>query len=344
MTPAESPPLLSVIVPVYNGGAAFADCLAALGRSEFQQYELIVIDDGSTDGSADLAAQAGALVGRTGGRCGPAAARNLGAAMAQGRHLCFIDADCAVHPTALGAFVAGFQAEPELVAIFGSYDTTPAAAGFVAQYKNLAHHYVHQQANREAATFWAGCGAVRRQSFLAVGGFDAQRYPRATIEDIELGHRLRQAGGRIRLAPQIQVSHHKAWTLTSMIRSDIFDRALPWTALMVSESGMQADLNVRLHHRLSALAVYGLLTSLLLRLRIPGLPRLDALCAAFLLIANQDLYRFFWRVRGPAFALRAVPLHWLYYAYSLLAFGLGVMRASIAQRRAKAGLRLGAYE
>ena len=57
----------------------------------------------------------------------------------------------------------------------------------VSQYRNLLHHFVHQHGHAEASTFWAGCGAIRRAAFDAVGGFDAARFPRPSIEDIELG-------------------------------------------------------------------------------------------------------------------------------------------------------------
>ena len=95
-------------------------------------------------------------------------------------------------------------------AVFGSYDDAPAAAGLVARYKNLYHHYVHQRSGASAQSFWAGCGAVRRSAFLAVGGFDEERYPRPSIEDIELGYRLTDAGYRIRFRPDLMVKHLKA--------------------------------------------------------------------------------------------------------------------------------------
>ena len=65
-----------------------------------------------------------------------------------------------------------FESEPDLDALIGSYDDEPAAPGFVSQYKNLLQHYVHQHGRKEATTFWSGCGAIRRELFLAIGGFD----------------------------------------------------------------------------------------------------------------------------------------------------------------------------
>jgi hypothetical protein len=79
--------------------------------------------------------------------------------------------------------------------VFGSYDDSPPAPAFTAQYKNLIHRYYHQRPRREASTFWAGCGAVRRSVFLGLEGFDVERYRVPSIEDIELAREfVRQVG------------------------------------------------------------------------------------------------------------------------------------------------------
>src|SRR5688572_23841155 len=91
-------PFISIVIPVYNGGNLLKRCLTALHQSAYTDWELIVVDDGSTDGSDALARQFGARVVATSGRLGPAAARNLGARLARGEYLYFIDADCETHP------------------------------------------------------------------------------------------------------------------------------------------------------------------------------------------------------------------------------------------------------
>src|SRR6185436_3746045 len=96
---------------------------------------------------------------------GAAAARNAGASEAQATILLFVDADVAVAPGTVARLLAWFETQPDLDAVFGSYDDRPARAGLVSQFRNLLHHYVHQHGNPEAATFWAGFGAVRRDAF-----------------------------------------------------------------------------------------------------------------------------------------------------------------------------------
>lgn len=321
-------PLVSIVIPVYNGRDTLPTCLQSIGESTFTDWELIVVDDGSTDGSAALARASGAAVLHTGGRHGPAAARNLGAARARGDWLFFTDADCALHADTLALATAVVAADVTLTAVIGSYDDAPAAPNFASQYKNLFHHYTHQTSREEAQTFWTGCGLIRRERFLALGGFDAVRYPTPSIEDIELGYRLTAQGGRIRLAKQVQVTHLKRWTLWSLVRTDIGQRARPWSILLCERGSLPADLNLRWRDRLSVLTLGGALLgggSLLRRRDLRVAFGLLPVLVGLLLWLNRDLYRFFWRKRNGRFALFAILLHWFYLAYSAATYGVTVL-------------------
>jgi len=282
-------------------------------------FELIVVDDGSTDDSAALALRAGATVVRIPTPRGPAAARNLGARAARSGLIFFLDADVAVHPPTLGLALAQFEADPGLTALFGSYDDMPAAPGFVSQYRNLLHHFVHQQGIfhqgiRPAHTFWTGCGMIRRDVFLEFGGFDPRLYPRPAIEDIELGYRLTRAVHRIVLARDVLATHLKRWTLHEMVRTDIFRRGVPWTLLIKRTGTIETDLNVKASQK-ACVALTGLtLLAGLISSVIPwaGIGLLIGLAAIVAL--NLDFFAFLVRRRGAAFAVAAVPLHLLYYS------------------------------
>jgi glycosyltransferase involved in cell wall biosynthesis len=324
-------PSISVIMPVYNGASVLPRSLGALSRSSGVRWECIVVDDGSTDNSAAIAASFGTRVLTTSRpRSGPASARNLGARAASAPLLCFIDADVAVRPDTLAHFVALFERDPSLTAAFGSYDSEPAHRGLLSQYRNLLHHFVHQTSNEAASTFWAGCGAIRCHEFLACGGFDSA-YARPSIEDIELGYRLHAAHAKIRLAKHIQVTHLKRWTMWGILTTDIRDRALPWTALIRRTGHLPNDLNVGWRSRISAVAVFALLGLLGAGrwFRVAWL--MTTFPVAVLLACNRELYSFFLRRRGPWFAIRAVSLHWLYYAYSAVAFAYGTL-ADVTKR------------
>jgi len=317
-------PTVSVVIPVFDGGESFRACLSSLAALAPGAHEVIVVDDSSGDGSGRLASEFGAEVLTTLVRSGPAHARNLGARQACGDILLFVDADVAVRPDTAGRVALAFRLDPGLSALFGSYDDAPAAADFLSQYKNLMHHYVHQTGREDAFTFWAGCGAIRRELFLSLGGFD-ERYREPAIEDIELGYRLKSAGYKILLIKALQVKHLKPWSPPGLVRTDFTRRALPWAELILRRRRIANDLNLGWSSRISVLATYGLVGALLAAWKWPLLLALAGVCALTLLLLNGPLYRFFARKRGPFFALRTVPWHWFYFLYSGLAFALALV-------------------
>jgi len=163
---------------------------------------------------------------------------------------------------------------------------------------------------------------MRREVFLSVNGFDAERYPRPAIEDIELGYRIRARGHRILLDKQLQAKHLKRWTLKSMLHADIFCRAVPWSMLMFENKDVLNDLNLKTTDRISA-ALLGL-SLLLLPFSIPKpwLLFVIAVLLALIPILNHKLYRYFIRRKGLVFSILAFPLHLFYYFYSSVTFVL----------------------
>lgn len=313
---------LSIIVPVYNQPAELSQCLAALEASSGSGSEIVVVDDASTDDTPGAAARMGVRVLRLARNSGPSAARNHGAHHARGDILFFVDADVVVAPGAVEQVQRTFADRPDVAAVFGSYDAQPRARGVVSQYRNLLHHFVHQQGNPEASTFWAGCGAVRRAAFEDAGGFDQERFPRPSIEDIELGYRLRRRGYRILLDKTLQGTHLKRWRMPSYMWTDITRRAIPWARLILESGTLPDDLNLKWSQRLSAgLVALACLSVALAAWRVEMLA--GAAGAVLGVVAlNGKLFAFFLRQRGVVFAVGCVPLHVLYYGYSTLSYAL----------------------
>ena len=311
---------ISLIVPTYNNPQDLRQCLSALIAASHPGSEIIVVDDASTDDTPAVAARMGARVLRLAKNSGPAAARNYGARHATGEVLFFIDADVVVAPGAVSHVINVFEERADIAAVFGSYDAQPQAAGVVSQYRNLLHHFVHQHGNSEASTFWAGCGAIRRSVFEEIGGFDERRFPKPSIEDIELGYRLRAAGHRILLDKSLQGKHLKRWTLCSVIRTDVSCRAVPWSRLMLEQRNVPDDLNLKGSQRLSgalmgAASVVTPLSAFRVELLVLSLAALLAV-----VVLNRHLYVFFFRQRGLLFAGACILLHLLYYLYSGISY------------------------
>jgi glycosyltransferase involved in cell wall biosynthesis len=314
--------LISVIMPVYNGAEfiihSLPPLLAMQERAEI--LEVIVIDDGSTDESSQIARELGAIVISSGGRMGPGGARNKAAEVALGEFLWFVDADVVVHEDSALCLSKGFS-DQQVVAVFGSYDNNPAAKNFFSRYKNLVHHYYHQRASEEAQTFWSGCGAIRRETFLDSGGFDVERYQYPSIEDIELGHRLIQAGGRVRLLRNVQCTHLKVWRLGNLLHTEIFRRAIPWSRLILSAgSGIPNDLNVGMSEQARAVVATFLLLSILASITGFVSVQVPFFLILLALFANWEIARFFYRHGGLSFACGALLYHQVYYLYSTSAF------------------------
>jgi glycosyltransferase involved in cell wall biosynthesis len=325
-------PDISVIIPVRDGGSKFRRCLSTLAAVLPSSAEMIVVADGDKDDSWRVGEEFGAKVLRIPQPQGPARARNLGAQAAQGDILLFVDADVAIPPDAFRQIEAAFSKDSQLAAFFGSYDDEPAETNFLSQYKNLSHHYVHQRSREEASTFWAGCGAIRRQIFMELGGFN-ESYRKPCIEDIELGYRLKKAGYHIRLSKSLQVKHLKRWGIISLTKSDFFDRALPWTELILRDRQFVNDLNLRFSSRLSVMLTYGSLLALIGCLWWPGLFAVACVLILSLLIINIPVYRFFLQKRGLWFMIRTLPWHGFYYFYSGLAFAIGLGRSLLFRHR-----------
>ena len=302
-------PTLTVIVPATNDPPTLGRCTEAIRAADSAPEELVVVREPL--------------------RSGPAAARNAGAREATGDVLVFVDADIAVHPDALTRIREAFAAQEGLVAVFGSYDDAPEAPGVVSQFRNLLHHHVHQTSAGAATTFWGGIGAIRRDAFERVGGFDEERFPVPSIEDIELGMRLTAEGSLIVLDPRIQGTHLKHWSLVQMVRTDLQNRGIPWAELLLESRSRSSALNLSWRHRLSTASVVVGAGALILRR-----PRAALAATGALIALNRSFYSLLARRRGNLEAVAGVGLHAVHHLTAAAAVPAAVFRhvRSSAQR------------
>lgn len=308
----ESNPEISVVIPVKNGEKTLPVALNAIFRSREKAVETIVVDDHSTDRTAEIALQYAVRYIRMEGKHGSGNARNEGSRLASAPIILHTDADVELQEDTLTRILERFSNDPSLAALFGSYNLACPCEDFFSQYKNMHHHWVHQNSRREASTFWTGCGAVRREIFNDLGGFRTSPFIRQ-INDIDFGYRLRKKGLRIELDQEIQVTHHKRYDFRSVIRSDLVERAIPWTRIMIDNRIFLNDLNTGMTGTMSVCLVCG---SLLLSLfPFPLFTRTAILVGSLGITGflNRGWWRFCRRKKGVSFAFRAMWMEFLYY-------------------------------
>jgi len=315
------PPAFSFIVPFHRGLRTLDRCLDALMPLP-SGSELIVAADGAVEDCSPLASTRGLRVVDVPGPSGPAIARNAGAAAATGDVLVFVDADVAVSRAGLRRLARVFTEQPRIAAVFGAYDEAPSDPGFMSQYRNLSHSFVHHASTADAHTFWAGFGAVRRDAFCAVGGFDG-RFERPSVEDIDFGYRLTAAGYRVLLDPSLSATHMKRWTVRSAIASDVRDRGVPWTQLIWRYGALRNDLNLRGEYRWSVVLAYLALLMVALAVYDRRALAVLPLVAAGLTVLNHRYYRFFYLRRGAWFAARVWVLHAVQHLCNGVSFAAG---------------------
>ena len=310
---------IDVVVPAYNAAHFIEDCLDGLFAAGFAAAEITVVDDGSTDDTAARVTDRGVSVLPMGVNTSASKARNAGTRQGTGEIVLFVDADVVVAPNTRTVLTAFFHAKPDYAAVFGTYDARPRAPGRVSRIRNLLHRHVHLDGAGDAVTFWTGLGAVRRESYNAIGGFDPELM---MMEDIDFGLRLATSGGRIWLLPDLQGTHLKAWSLYAMARTDLFHRAIPWTRLLATPAAqaLPRTLNISQTGRISVLSVAASLAALAMLPLSPGLAlAAAAICLAVLIWANQRFLRSLWTEQSPTDALIAIFVLWTHY----FAGGLG---------------------
>jgi GT2 family glycosyltransferase len=208
-------PRMSVVVCSYNGERTLPETCERLRQLEYPDYEVVVVDDGSTDATADIARQHGFRVISTENR-GLSAARNIGMAAATGEVVAYLDDDAYPDPHWLTYLAAAYRSG-DYVGVggpnIGPDDDGPTAACIAHAPGNPIHVLL---SDREAEHI-PGCNSSFRKSALeAIGGFDSRF--RVAGDDVDLCWRLREAGGTLGFSPSGMVWHHRRASLRAYWR------------------------------------------------------------------------------------------------------------------------------
>lgn len=213
------------MIPIRNRPGLIDSCLASISAlaSSARPLEVIVVDDASTDDTADAAERWNdrlpVRVIRNPERKGPGAARNIGAAQAEGDILAFIDGDCVADRSWLADLLPAF--EDETVVAVGGGLISAQERTWIQRYEGVSHPSQRGRAAAEvrpgaANDFLPGCNIlVRRRAFQQIGGFDTTHH---LGEDVDLTWRLARQAGRVLYQPDGRVAHEHVDDLASLLR------------------------------------------------------------------------------------------------------------------------------
>lgn len=317
---------ISVVVPVRNGGDTIRRCLTSLKQSDFPEFEVIVVDDCSNQDLSRVAGEYGFRGIRLTRPSGSWHARNRGAELSTGDVIIFVDCDMVVPPDALSRINARFS-NNHYAAISGICGAKTGSRRLATVYKNLWMYHSYARSPEDFGWFVSGIGAVRREVFFELQGFDSKFDTKTGGGDLEFGRRLKETGRDILLDKTILAEHLKPYNLWGLLRND-FNRSRGWFQLVVAK-GMVTQIarklriaNIYPGFMISVMISLALLLSLLL---VP-FHTIWIIFAGFLtlayLLVNYRLLRFFKRRGGTGFLLKAIPLSWADH----LVAGLGAIR------------------
>lgn len=201
-------PYATVIIPAYNAAATLPACLRALHNQTVsaESYDIIVVDDGSTDDTVGVAQRMGAQVVQLPVNQGWSVARNAGAAMSSAEILLFTDADCEPFPDWIACMLAPFQHDPDVVGVKGSYRTRQT--NLIARFTQLELEDKYDEMRRQAQIAFIDTysAAYRRDIFSTHGGFDRQ-LSYDPVEDQDFSFKLAALGHKLLFIADAHVYH-----------------------------------------------------------------------------------------------------------------------------------------
>ena len=321
-------PFISVIIPNHNGEKTISLCLEGALASDHANYEVIVVDDCSSDSSVSIIEKYTCRLIRLADHGGASKARNTGAANSAGDVLFFIDADCIMQPDTLSRASAAYLENEPGVIIGGTYSWLPYDKNFFSIFQSVYIHYSETKNCRNPDYIASHAMLIPADIFQKSGGFNEQFMP--ILEDVELSHRLKRIGYDLHMDPLIQVQHIFNFTLARSLRNGI-RKSKYWSIYSIKNRDMLSDSGTASRElKYNVLSCFLNVALLLLALLFKNgyLAAPVPLLFGSNLYLNRSLVRAFHAVRGPFFAFLAVLYYTSLYPFAV---GLGVSSAIFSQ-------------
>ncbi len=322
---------LSVIIPNHNGSAFVDSCLKALFSVKHQPFEVIVVDDCSTDNSVEMISKFPCRLIRLEKQAGASKARNTGAKNSSGNALFFIDVDCVVQDDTILHVINAFDKNRDLV-IGGSYTPVAYDDTFFSTFQSIFINY--SELRSVEPDYIAGHAMViGRDIFEKSGGFPEDFIP--IIEDVEFSHRLKRSGQRLIMDSAILVRHIFNYDLIKSLRN-AFRKSKYWIAYSMGNRNLMADsgtASVELKFNVlcsSLLWFFSLCFGI-----VPDTFFLACIIivSTFNLGVNRSLVRAFFREKGITFGITATLYYSMIYPLAVAAGGAAGMAYYLQSQR-----------
>jgi glycosyltransferase involved in cell wall biosynthesis len=314
--------VLSVIIPNRNGAATIELCLAAVFASCHGNFEVIVVDDCSTDDSVDRIRKFPCRLYRLPGHGGASQARNTGARHARGDIIFFLDADCLPNSDTLRQAEESARRLGPSVIIGGTYTRIPADARFFSTFQSVYINYCESKRPEDPDYIATHAMVIFTETFWKAGGFREHFLP--ILEDVEFSHRLRRDGFRLVMDPLILVRHIFNFTLRRSL-ANAMRKSRYWTCYSLENHDLLADsgtasrelkVNVISFAAISVLVLLGILLQ-----TTTVLPLLLVVMALNGFIQRR-LWAAFYQAGGGSFAIAAALYYSSLYPLAVAAGGI----------------------
>lgn len=312
-----------MIIPVHNARDTLKKCLDSVFQSSSEDFEVIVVEDGSVDDSALIAKEYPCKIVATEKNIGAGSARNLGKEHSVGEVLVFVDSDVVLKPNTLDVIGDSFEKHRDIVAVTGLLSDECPFGDFFSQYKNLYMNFIFRKCSGYVEFLYGSIIAIARDSFI---GFDEKI---RITDDTELGQRYKELGKKILLNPDLEVVHLKEYDFFGLVKND-FSVPFWWAKSFIMHKGYEDVYKKRRFSHAQVSQILSIVVSYLLAISVlflyqPWVRTASLALLILFLVLNLKFFIFLHGKRGMFFMLKSL----LYTYVDMLVMGLGIVTGLI---------------
>lgn len=301
---------LSVIIPCHNKAETIGRCLKAALASDHPDFEVIVVDDGSTDDSVGIIREYSCKAIVLKEQAGASKARNTGAQNSSGDLLFFTDADCLLEENTLSRADQAMMKEGDEVIMGGTYTAEPFDQDFFSRFQSIFVNYSETKDADDPDYIATHAMVVSFRTFKEIGGFPEDFLP--IIEDVEFSHRARKAGYRLMVLPGLKVKHIFDFSLVKSVKN-AYVKSRYWTMYSLGNRDLFRDSGCASSElKINVPANFFILLFIFLSIMFQTSFLLFPVAGIFILnfISSRKLLIAFYKAKGIIFAGLAL-LYWM---------------------------------